>query len=308
MKSQFIILLGLTVTSAAAIANDKATAEAAYMAREYSDAGIASAQRAADIYGTLAAQASGKAKFDLLSRQSESLYFVNDGKAYLLRLKWRAEGRNEEDISGAKGADKPIRDQVIQGHHQAVEIAGQVTAAYGADNLKVDKDGNGIPDSIKNLPEDEKDILVQAVYAKGINLAGEALATGKTSFLPQWGNLRNSMFLIIGLKRGHYSSYGPLRVLGRGFHKVPGIFGGSKELAEQYLREAFTKSIVPGTETSASGVVSLYLAEFLNENSKEEEAYNIAEKLVNADASKLDATLVPENKRAQQDAKFIFGI
>ncbi len=303
----FHSIMGGFIAFASVLANaDEKSAQEKYESRDYSEAGIGNAESAAQIYAELAQSSTVTTeKHRLLVKQSEALYFINDAKSYILRLKWRSQGEDAEDISGAKGADKAIRDAVIAGHDHGMNVARDVLKHYGVEDLMVEDDLE-IPGNLQSLPALEKGILAQAAYFEGINLAGKALATGKMEFLPKWKTLKSKMFLILALGQESFSAYGAYRVLGRGYHKIPALFGGSMEKAEAYLRKSYDLGMVTSQRTALSGVTTFYLTDLLLALGKSTEAEDIAIALTQADVSALDSSLKLENKRAQKEVEHLF--
>jgi tetratricopeptide (TPR) repeat protein len=83
------------------------------------------------------------------------------------------------------------------------------------------------------------------------------------------------------------------RALGRWYDKVPGLFGGSNEKAEEHLRKALTYN--------PNSTATLYfLAETLIDAGKKDEARTVLEKLI---AAPVDPEWAPEDKEWKEKAQ-----
>ena len=80
--------------------------------------------------------------------------------------------------------------------------------------------------------------------------------------------------------------------LGRWYHMVPGLFGGSEAKSEEYLRKALTYN-------PDSTLAHFYLSETLSERDKDAEAI---EELKRTMATRLDADFEPEEREMQAKA------
>jgi tetratricopeptide (TPR) repeat protein len=83
------------------------------------------------------------------------------------------------------------------------------------------------------------------------------------------------------------------RALGRWYHKVPGLFGGSEEKSEQHLR----KSLTYNPNSTAS---HFFLAETLFERGREREAREALQKVID---SPLDPEWEPEDRDFKEQAR-----
>lgn len=80
--------------------------------------------------------------------------------------------------------------------------------------------------------------------------------------------------------------------LGRWYHKVPGLFGGSEAKSEEYLRKALTYN--------PDGILAhLYLSETLFERDKDAEGIDELKKTI---AARLDPDFEPEEREMQSKA------
>jgi tetratricopeptide (TPR) repeat protein len=83
------------------------------------------------------------------------------------------------------------------------------------------------------------------------------------------------------------------RALGWWYHRVPGLFGGSEERAEQHLRQALTYN-------PHSTATLYFLAEVLLERDKDEEARQMLQRVLDAP---LDPDWTPEDRDFKAKAK-----
>jgi len=87
------------------------------------------------------------------------------------------------------------------------------------------------------------------------------------------------------------------RALGRWYHKVPGMFGGSKERSEAHLRKALAYN-------TDSVMTRFFLAETLIELNRHAEARKELEAAI---AAPLDPEWAPEDRRFREQAKQLLG-
>jgi hypothetical protein len=87
------------------------------------------------------------------------------------------------------------------------------------------------------------------------------------------------------------------RALGRWYHKVPGMFGGSKQKAEEHLRKALAYN-------PQSIITRLFLAETLIALDRDAEA---RKELDAAIAAPLDPEWLPEDRRFKEQAKALLA-
>ena len=275
-KTVFFGAFALATALALPALADSAAAEKAYSQRDYTAPGIKSAQEAADLYAQEAAKEANpivKAKY--LTGQAEALYFV--------------------------GAASQANSEKIDKHLKGMDVAVVAVAAFGIkDVTKVSPDD---VKKLKALPADQLAILAAALYQRGINLGQWGAANGVMKSLSKWPELKANMQIIIDLGQGKINEYGPYRVLGRGYYKIPSMLGGSVDKAIQYLSSAIKGSKAPGQNYSVNGFNNTFYAEALNNNGKSAEAKQLLNDFLKADPKTLEPALAPENKQAQSDAK-----
>ncbi|MDZ4082179.1 MAG: hypothetical protein U1E10_04530 [Bdellovibrionales bacterium] len=284
--STLVLGLALSLASAGSVASAQTSeelmnqAKAAYAAREYSAVGAAKSQEAADLYAQAAKSATDKKTQHLaLVGQSEALYFV--------------------------GAANTAAEVKIEKHLAGLEIADIVVKAYGVTDV------TNVPAAdlarLKALPADELALVGEALYFRGINLGQWGNANGVMESLGRWPELRSTMEVIVNLGVFGSHEYGAYRVLGRGYFKVPGLFGGSNKQAEKYLSAALKYTLAPGQVFSTNGYNNLYIAELYKDIGKEKEAKEILEAFVAADAKVLNPPSYVEFLEAQKEAQVMLN-
>lgn len=253
-------------------------AEKAFAGRDYTIAGIANAQRAADLYAQLSGMAMDqKEKASFMVAQAEALYFVG----------------NASDEIKVK----------IEKHWSGYELSSAAVSAFGVtDVTKAD------PSKLKSiLSAQDLEVLGEGLYFRGINLGQWGAANGVVQSLSKWPELRDTMQLIINLGLEAIHDFGANRTLGRGYFKIPAMLGGSQKKAKEYLTAAFEKTLNANKTFSINGYNNIYLAEVLLENGGEDRAIEILEAFVNADKSTFKTDNLPETLQAQKDAKKILA-
>lgn len=272
------IVLGTGVAQAQTKQELVAEAQKAFAERDYTIAGIASAQRAADLYLQIAGMVMDqKEKAPFMVARAEALYFVG----------------NASDENKVK----------MEKHWQGYELSHAAVAAFGVtDVTKAD------PSKLKSvLSAQELEILGEGLYYRGINLGQWGAANGVVQSLTKWPELRDTMQLIINLGLEGIHDFGANRTLGRGYFKIPAMLGGSQKKAKEYLTTAFEKTLNANKTFSINGYNNIYLAEVLLENGSEDRAIEILEAFVNADKSTFKIDNLPETLQAQKDAKKILA-
>ena len=161
-----------------------------------------------------------------------------------------------------------------------------------------------------HAPEQERKTL----YEAGITAARAAIATapdrpeGHFWLAANMGTLAESFGLRQGLKYRSeikkeletvlkidpaFLQGSADRALGRWYDKVPGLFGGSSDKAEEHLRKALTYN--------PNSTATLYfLAEALIDSGKKAEARTVLEKLI---AAPVDPEWAPEDKEWKEKAQ-----
>ena len=254
-----------------------AQAQASFAARAYTAAGVAKAQEAADLYAQLVAMSTdSKVKAKFLSRQSEALYFV--------------------------GHAATSKKDKVRYHLAGVELGKEALGAFGITEVK-DFDSKLVARLKSELSSAEIAVLAEAVYYRGIHLGQWGQANGVMDSLSKWPELRDSMLLVIELGSADIANYGPYRALARGYHKIPGMFGGDKAKAEKYLRTAIEKSRSPGKIYSTNGYTNIFLAELLIDTNREAEAKQLLQAFVTASDSEFNQDSLVESKHAQKEAQ-----
>ncbi|MBI2712456.1 MAG: hypothetical protein HYX41_06335 [Bdellovibrio sp.] len=152
--------------------------------------------------------------------------------------------------------------------------------------------GQGKADAAAKL----KPTYADAHYYAGINLARWGEANGILPSLSKLGALKNYMALASkqttrsGAEGGTVDGYGPSRVLGRIFYKLPVVFGGSRKKSLEHLKTAFDNA-----KDLALNVV--YYAETLSKGSDAEkaEAIKILDELLANNPETYNKDRIPEN-------------
>lgn len=248
-------------------------AQQAYNQRDFTQPGVKSALSAAESYSELAqAEQNTLVKAKHLIAQSEALYFV----AYASTSK----------------------DDKLKYHYAGVEAADAALKIFGiTDVQKADLA------RLKALPADQKALVGEGLYFRGINLGQWGNTKGVVESLSRWPELRDNMNLIVNLGLKEIHEYGAYRTLGRAYFKIPGLLGGSTKKALKYLSEAVNNSKVEGEIYSVNGINNLFYAEILKEEGKSADAKDLLNKFIAADANTLHSGLVPENRQAQKEAQ-----
>lgn len=285
MKAVFAsVLVALSLSAPFAHAEDVSSefsdtlqkAQKAYAERDYTSAGIAKALEAAELYAALSAQVTNpKVQAKYLTAQSEALYFAGNASS--------------------------ARDLKIKYHRAGLDVGDKALAAFGiADVTKVSRDQ--IKDLKAKLSAEELETLGDALYERGTNLGQWGSANGVAESLGRWPELRANMQVIIDLGLASMHNYGAYRTLGRGYYKIPPLLGGSLKKAEQYLGQAVEKTKASGEVYSVNGFNNTFYAEVLKDADKQDQGKQLLQAFLKADPNTLNPKLVPETKRAQQDA------
>ncbi len=279
MKQCLVVALCLTF-SINIFANSKADeAAAAYAQRDFNEAGVKNAQNAVSLYQeAIAAEADSLAKLTLKLDLATAHYFL--GTAMEDKDERKAQHQSAMDV-----ADEIMQEMGVQ-PDQAPELTqAQVTAL------------------LNKMTDEEELILSDAMYSKGINLA-------------QWGNLNGiassigKLPVVLGLMErvemlGYESihEYGPYRTIGRINFKLPKLLGGDLDKSEQYLKDAYRKTLVKGQRYSVNGYNNIYLAETLYKRGKETKAIELLDYFLAADPTTLKENSEPENLEALRVAQ-----
>lgn len=253
--------------------------------RDYTEVGINHARTAADLYGKAAAEAADiNERAQYLTAQSEALYFVGS-----------AIEDNDEKIA--------VHDEGVKVADQAVKLLGIQDVAK-ITNAEI-KELNSV------LPAEHRKALAEAIYQRGANLGAWGQANGVLQSLSKWPELRRSMEVIERLGFVDIHEYGPYRVMGRGYFKIPVIMGGDLVKAERYLYTAFFRTKAKDRPISRNAYNNIYYAEILYQKGDETRAFRILEDLintnyedlVNAEPDKVDPHGAVEFREAQRQAR-----
>ncbi|MCB0377195.1 MAG: hypothetical protein KDD33_01755 [Bdellovibrionales bacterium] len=273
--TKLLLALGLVFSIQAQANQENAkAAEDAYNLRDYTEAGVANAQTAADLYQDLIdSETDEEVKMSYMTKQASAYYFI-----------------------GSADDDKKTQ---IAAYEKAMEISDNLQTMLGVDKDKSHQlDEKQVADIKNSLSDTKEALLAEAWYNKGISLA-------------QWGNLKGistsigKLPVVIGhmenIERLGYADiheYGPYRTVGRIRYKLPAILGGDLEESEQYLKDATTKTLAPGQRYSINGYNNLYFAETLYKRGKENAAKTLLKAFIKADFATLAVGNEPENREA----------
>jgi hypothetical protein len=260
-----LLSLALAFSFAAVAEDSRQNADALYAARDYSDAGVAKAMEAAEMYTRLS----------LWTDAAKSFYFV-----------------------GSYQKDKQQRIAIFQ---KGIDAAQKIVTAY-LPELKQQTLEQTAKDVLAKYNPNEVLELSHALYYNGINLGAWAEANGVNQSLSKWPTLRNYMLMIDLLGHKDINHYGASRVLGRAYYRLPVIAGGDKDKARAYLSTAFDNTKKDGISTNGNN--NLFYAEFLyNSDKKKDEAIALLKAFVAANPDQLDPDSIPETKAAQEASK-----
>jgi len=257
-----------------------AKAKEAFAKRDYTNAGIHSAQQAADLYAEAAKLSTGAAQANYLIQEAGAIYFVG-------------EASTNNDVK-------------IEKHLKGIQLTDQALKNLGIDNVP------GITDAqiaqLKSAKsKDELSLIAEGLYYRGTNLGQWGQANGVVQSLSKWPELRRTMETIqaLGLVATH--DFGAFRVLGRGYFKIPRLLGGDMGKATFYLKTAFekTKAKINNVtqEFSRNGYNNNYYAEVLKENNEAAKGKELLQKFIAADPKAIDSENEVELKHAQEQAK-----
>lgn len=276
----FSAALLVSMASSVAWADANKDAEVArehYAQRDYTAAGIDHAKQAADLFGKAASATDDdglKARY--LTSQSEALYFT-----------------------GAATDDNTTK---INLHNDGLAVGTQAVKLLGITDVAKVTNAQ-LTELKKTLSQEALEDLANAIYQRGANLGAWGQANGVVQSLSKWPELRRSMEAIERLGLVSMYDYGPYRVMGRGYYKIPALMGGDMAKAERYLSTAFNRTKVEGQTISRNGFNNIYYAEVLYSKGDETRAMRILEDLIKADPVALDPNGVIEIQEAQRQAQ-----
>jgi tetratricopeptide (TPR) repeat protein len=124
------------------------------------------------------------------------------------------------------------------------------------------------------------------------NMGALAESFGMRQGLRYRGAIKDELLIVLKLDPGFQQGSAD-RALGRWYHKVPGLFGGSKRRAEEHLRKSLTYN--PNSHSSL-----FFLAETLVALDRTDEAIDALERLI---AAPLDPQWAPEDREFKQQAQ-----
>lgn len=147
---------------------------------------------------------------------------------------------------------------------------------------------------------EEKEQLAISYYRYGSNLGKWAEANGVASSLSKWKNLKNTMEYIISMGFEAIEAYGPSRILGRAYYKLPSPLG-SKSKSRYYLSQAFDNTLKG--DISVNGLNNLFYADLLIATGEADVAKKILTSFVAVDATTFNLERIPETKQEIEEAK-----
>ena len=109
--------------------------------------------------------------------------------------------------------------------------------------------------------------LGAAHYYSAVNLSKWGLANGLLASFGRWGEVEDFLEVLLQTDAEAFD-YGVYRVWGRGEYKHP---FGSYDKSEEYLREAYTKTLHPELGTSINLLNTLYYLDTLREQENDDE-------------------------------------
>ena len=198
-----------------------------------------------------------------------------------------------------KSADKDVNYDIFVLEARALYWKGvhlkardQIMATHLKGQQKADA-------AVKVNPE-----YTEGYYYAGINLGRWGEANGIIPSLSKLGTLKaymadaSSHLTRAGDAGGTVDGYGPSRVIGRIYFKLPRVFGGSHKEAIKNLKVAYDNA-----KDLALNVV--YYAETLNDGTKEEkiEAKRVLDELLAADPETINKDRIPESREEFKEAR-----
>ena len=128
------------------------------------------------------------------------------------------------------------------------------------------------------------------------NMGALAESFGMRQGLKYRGPIKEALLEVLALQP-EFQKGSADRALGRWYHKVPGLFGGSQEKSEQHLR----KSLTYDANSTAS---HFFLAETLVERGRKAAAREELQKVLDAP---LDPEWTPEDREFKEKAKALLA-
>jgi tetratricopeptide (TPR) repeat protein len=149
--------------------------------------------------------------------------------------------------------------------------------------------------------KEQKLVLAKAMYQYGANLGKWGEANGVIKSLIQWPKLRKSMEAVINLGFKSVENYGPNRILGRAYFKLPKSYGGKAKSLE-LLKEAY-ENTKNGQDISTYGLNTLYYVDTLLAVGQKDLAISILKSFIDKDPVTFNPSRVPETTREIQVAR-----
>ncbi len=161
---------------------------------------------------------------------------------------------------------------------------------------------------LKKLPSDEIDEVALSYYFYGTSVSKYVDLKGKWEAIKRMSEIKNSMNMILRLKRSSTYHYGAYRNLAIFNLKVPKIAGGkitrSKLFFEKLIKESSSEI---GVSTYPVG--HIYYAEYLKRVGKKAEAckqLTLVKDLTDAQINSTFLDLIYETKKDRSDAEKVF--
>jgi hypothetical protein len=198
-----------------------------------------------------------------------------------------------------KAEDSDLNYDILILESRALYFKG----AHESDNekkLSVYALGQTKADDAKSI----NDGYAEAYYFAGINLGRWAEVKGALASISRKGELIAYMEGALerntreGASGETIDGYGPNRVYGRLYHKLPGILGGSHAKSLEYLKKAYEEA-----KNLALNVV--YYAETLSSGNREEKALarTILDEMLKQDPNHYNETRTPETQEEFEEAR-----
>jgi hypothetical protein len=259
-----------------------ANAETSFAARDFDAAGIQHAKDAAAAYEQLANSSS-------LDEQTRAQYAVKSAEAYYF-------------VGSANTSD----DAKLAFHAKGMAVADQALKFFKITDTTKLTDADAA--RFLGLAADQKALLAEALYQKGTNLGQWGSANGITSSIGKWPELRGDMEFIVKLKQKDIHDFGPLRVLGWAYFKLPGILGGDNSKSEKLLSTAVNSTLAKDASGAAlnfsvNAANNTFYAQLLQDIDKTPQAKVVLKGFISADPATLKPGSEAETKHGQQEAR-----
>lgn len=283
MFSKFTFIMTLLLSTQVLMAQsalEQAAAE--YNLRDYNAEGVKHVEAAIELYNQA----------------------LNEEQEQTARLKIRGELATTYYFLGS--SREATKDK-IAAHEEAMDLANKNIEALGADSKKIHQwTAAQIAEISNKLNEEQRLLLAEAMYSKGVSLAQWGNLNGVASSIGRLPEVLGLMDRIEMMNLSHISEYGPYRTIGRINFVLPALFGGDLAKSEEFLTQAYRQSLVEGQRYSSNGYNNLYLAETLHKRGKENQAKRLLETFLQADFDTLAEGSEPENREALRVAQDLF--